>query len=102
MMGIFNIVKMSVLLKVIHIFTAIPISFLTAFYLFIYLFIYSTIGKAYSQNHLELQRVLNNKKKLKKTNTFGKLILLPFKTLQSYSNQNSVILAYFRIYKPVD
>ena len=39
MMGIFNIVKMSVLLKVIHIFTAIPISFLTAFYLFIYLFI---------------------------------------------------------------
>ena len=73
MMGRFNIVKMSILLKVIH-FHCNSYQFSDSL-----IFIYLTTGKAYSQNHLELQRILNNKKKFEKEEHIWKTYTSSFK-----------------------
>lgn len=46
---------------------------------------------------MELQRILNNQNNHEKEqNKIRRLILPNFKTMQSYSSQNNVILAYFK------
>lgn len=81
-----NVVKMSILHKLIYIFNVIPIKILTAF---------CRNGNHKLQIHMELQWALNSQNNFEKKNKFWNHAHISWfqNFLQSYSNQNIMVLA---------